>query len=193
MLRHPLTTLDAVLLRWLFGLTTIASIVLMVVLRWIGEPLKTPPIYLPWGLNDGILALQFARDPATAQEIIDCWHGGLLFRVGFGIGIGFLFIATYVLAISCGCIWAASIFRMRFDRLSVIAELIAWAILLAGILDVIKNLALLRQLLAGAASPWSEVAFWCAAIKFILVSLGLIYLLVAATYVGAVQFKQLKG
>ncbi|MEE8390887.1 MAG: hypothetical protein V3S14_08865 [Anaerolineae bacterium] len=60
--------------------------------------------------------------------------------------------------------------------------LLAWGQWLAALLDGVENTALWNILANGPSTPWPQVAWWCAAVKFTLVILGLIYAISGAVW-----------
>ena len=60
---------------------------------------------------------------------------------------------------------------------------LAWGQWLAAWFDAVENIALIAMLFGAVVSPWPQVAYWCAVIKFALVFLGLVY----AFYGGVVR------
>jgi hypothetical protein len=148
----------------------------MLTLSWIGRPLRTPPVYLPFGLTDGIVAFELAGDPQTAREIVDRWQGDLLLRAGFSLGLDYLFIVAYATALALACLWAVDQLRSRVAWLASLGIWLAWGQWLAGALDAVENGALVRQLLIAPSSPWAEIAYWSATFKFLLIFAGGAYL-----------------
>jgi hypothetical protein len=57
---------------------------------------------------------------------------------------------------------------------------LAWAQFAAALLDVVENYALIRVLLGTEQAIWPVIARWCAMPKFIIVALGLIYVIAGA-------------
>jgi hypothetical protein len=72
-------------------------------------------------------------------------------------------------------LWSARALRLRGWPLAGAGAPLAWGLLLAAALDAAENAALLTMLWGTVRAPWPQVSFWCAAIKFALVALGLIY------------------
>ncbi len=75
----------------------------------------------------------------------------------------FVFIVLYALGLSLACSLVAG---ATAGRLSVLAGLCAWAVLFAGGLDAIENLALLRVLSGHTEAPWPQLSTVCATLKF---------------------------
>jgi hypothetical protein len=82
----------------------------------------------------------------------------------------FVFLVLYPLAISLSCTLVAGSLP---DKASAIGMMIAWGVLLAGPLDAVENVSMLRQLAGHTASPWPQLSTVCAAVKFTLAAGGL--------------------
>jgi hypothetical protein len=82
---------------------------------------------------------------------------------------------AYALALSLGILLAASRHRGTFATLG---AWMGWGALAAPFFDALENFGLVRVLLYQTNSPWPEIAYWCATIKFALLALGLVYALV---------------
>jgi hypothetical protein len=65
---------------------------------------------------------------------------------------------------------------MRRWPLSGTGKYLTWGVCLAGVLDVIENIGLTVMLLVKVSSPWPQLAAVCAAGKFLLVALALLYI-----------------
>lgn len=175
---HPLDVLPPSQRGRLFGWSLAACSLTFATLWWIGRPLETMVIRLGPLRLKGILAFEFAGDPETAREIIACWKGEALTRAGFGLGLDYLFMVTYALVFSLACLWSRDVLRPRFPRLSGLGTGMAVASWLAAGADALENVALVRQLLAAPLSPWPEMAFGMASIKFALLALAAAFSLV---------------
>ena len=57
------------------------------------------------------------------------------------------------------------------------SNLLSWAVFLAAILDIIENIALVNILFGPLVSPWPEIARWCAIPKFVLIFIGIVYVI----------------
>ena len=86
------------------------------------------------------------------------------------------FLVTYSLFLSLSCIKLSEKFIGHKDWFSRIGVLVAWAQLLAAILDAIENYGLIRLLLGSQRELFSTLACYCAAVKFFFIFLGIFYL-----------------
>lgn len=150
------------------SVAAVASVLMIIVLRWQGRSLKTP-------VSPGaIIDLEFADTPLRLQELLTVWN---IYVVKGNIWLDFLFIVCYVLLLSiaseiCARKWREEIMQQLGFTLARVAYM-------AGILDIAENL-LMLQSVAGNFTPTSlQLTYYCAAVKFILVALILLYLLVS--------------
>ncbi|MFH1853082.1 MAG: hypothetical protein ABIA75_12130 [Candidatus Neomarinimicrobiota bacterium] len=126
----------------------------------------------------GIVTLEFAGDLATVKTILHSWQDDMFFA-GLSLGLDFLFLLAYSITIAVGCLLLADRLEKRQSLAARIGRWLAGGQLLAAGLDTIENLALVRLLAGSEAAFLPRLAAWCAAPKFLLVGLGLAYLLAA--------------
>ncbi len=125
----------------------------------------------------GIISFELAGSVAQAEEILESWNKDTRLHAAFNLGYDFLFIPVYVCTIALGCGIVSNTLRKRKRSLSSLGSLLAWGVILAGSLDVIENIALVKILYGSVASPWPEIAQWCAISKFGLVIFGLVFII----------------
>jgi len=153
-----------------FWLLFASMLLVGLVLSIIGAPLATDMA------PAGIISYELAGDITTAQNILDSWDEHARLTAALVQGIDFLFIPVYVATIGVGCGWAAYMIQRKRWPLSSLGTILAWAIIVAGIFDIIENIALIKMLLGHINTPLPQIAFWCAAAKFVLIILGLSYI-----------------
>ncbi len=170
--------------RRLFWLLLSLTLAVMVVLQAFGTPLQTDAAPL------GIVSYELAGDVATAAAILTSWDGEARIHAGFNLGLDYLFMLAYALTIALACLWGAAVLGQRWNLVGLAGVILAWLLGLAAILDAIENAALWHMLVRGAADPWPQIAFWCAAPKFAIVALGLVYALVAFLGWIALRFRR---
>lgn len=152
----------------LLGLTLVVWIILIL----LDAPLRNDAAPL------GIVSLELAGSGEGARSIIESWNKQQQVMAGASLGLDYLFLVLYPLAISqaCRCLATArqtGASPSRSSRLLVVARLQ----LLAGPLDAIENAALLMEF----ANPekidqWATIAWCCALPKFIVILIGLLYI-----------------
>ena len=94
----------------------------------------------------------------------------------FGLGIDYLFMPLYALALAIGTLLAAHRHAGWMRSLGAVA---GYAAFTAAIFDAIENYALLRVLLGEIQAAYPAIAAFCAIIKFGLILFGVFYGLVA--------------
>lgn len=147
------------------------SLTLMVIFGITGGPLNTSAA--PFG----VVSFELAGSPERAVEVLSSWdHVGRQWAA-FSLGLDFLFIPAYTVAIILGCALASRGIQTRDWPLAQGGRLLSIGVVLAGILDVVENISLLVILFGAVAAPWPQVAAWCAVPKFGLIFLALVYAL----------------
>ncbi len=165
--QHP----GAVIRVHLFFRYLFFTLLVMLALNWIGSPLTTQQA--PYG----IISYEFARTPQQANAIISSWDSPVMLRAAFSLGLDYLFMPLYAITISQACRWASSVLVKRRWPLSSAGEWLAGGMWLAAGLDATENIALTAFLFGAQQSFWPVIAYVCASIKFLLIFLGLVYLL----------------
>lgn len=180
-MKHPLEFISErarkplflVLLLWTFGLFAVMQI--------LNRPLITD------AAPSGIVSFEFAPTPERAFQIMVSWDNqasnqALIIRpllyAAFGLGFDYLFMPSYALIIALGVLLAMGRQRGWFASFG---AWIGWGSLAAALFDATENFALFRTLLYWQAdTPWPQIAFWCASVKFALIGLGVGYALLGA-------------
>jgi hypothetical protein len=122
-----------------------------------------------------ILDLELARTPENARSVIDDWgRNGVLDDARCDIYIDFGFILFYALFLALVCASAASHLAGRWRRAGTV---IAWAMLAAGVLDMLENAGMLFTI--AGTHTLAPIVFVCAAAKFELIAIGILFVFVA--------------
>jgi hypothetical protein len=160
-----------------FVLVLILTLTLLISLQALGSPLKTS------AAPAGIVSFEFAGTIDLAREIVDSWGTKGRVFAGLNLGLDFLFLVSYTMCIGLGCVLLARSVSDHSRILHSIGMILAWGQVGAGLLDSLENYALIRVLLGTELAHWPVVARWCAIPKFLLVALGLVFILLAAVLV----------
>ncbi len=152
----------------------IAVLLLGVIFGFVGKPLNTQAA--PFG----IVSFELAGNLSNASTILSSWDDNTKLRAAFIQGLDFLFIPIYVGVIALGSGRASNTLLRKSWPLERIGIPLDWAVVFAGVLDCIENIALLRLLFGQPVNPWPQIAFWCAAPKFVIVIVGTIYIVYGA-------------
>ena len=148
------------------------TLVLMFVLLRIDAPLQTDAAPM------GIVSYELAGSVDGAQRILDSWDPTARLYAAFSLGLDYLYMPAYAIAIGLACAWAAELWSKRLGWLAVVGVGLAWGLMVAALCDAVENVALVTMLLSGVREPWPAVAFGCAALKFALIGGGLVYALI---------------
>jgi hypothetical protein len=178
-MNHPFPWLVDHRAVWL-GLLWAATLALATVLSIRGKSLQTPDA------PRGVLSLELAWSQAGADAVLGSWSESLRDEARTQIRLDFLFLVVYPLALSLSCAWLA---ESPLDSMAPAGVFIAWAVLLAGPLDLIENVTMLRMISAGATTALARLAAWCAGLKFTLVFAALGYLVLQGLAVAGAKLK----
>ena len=142
------------------------TIVLSLALRFVGP-------FVP-----NIVDFEFAGTVAQVTGILTAWDAVAKFRAGFNLGLDYLYMPLYSTTIALACIWGARVLRGKvWNGIGII---LAWCLWLAAIFDAVENYALVTMLFGAVVDPYPQIAQVCAACKFSLILLGLVYCALAA-------------
>lgn len=168
--RHPFQWLDESRWRHAFIVLTILTLSLSYALTSSGRPLKTA------AAPNGIVSFELAGNLTNAVAMIDSWDEPARVAAGLNLGLDYLYLIAYPLAIGLGCLLVARRFRPS-GIASMAGVLLSWTLPVAGVLDAIENYALIHLLTGSRDELFPAVAYWCAAPKFAIVIAGLAYVL----------------
>ncbi|MFZ5822384.1 MAG: hypothetical protein ACOYYJ_21040 [Chloroflexota bacterium] len=146
---------------------------LFAVFRVLNAPLVTS------AAPSGIVAFELAGNIKNTMGIIASWDQTARLFAAFGLGLDYLFMPCYALALSLGTLLAAGRHRGWFKTLGALA---GWGALAAALFDAVENFILWKILLGAWVSPLPELAAACAQVKFGLLALGLLYALAGAVW-----------
>ena len=125
--------------------------------------------------KNGILSFELAKDFNISKTILNSWNTKSKICAGISLGLDFLFLMIYPLLIALlihklnEIIWKGHSFYL-------VGIILLFSQLLTTILDTIENIGLIQLLLGSTNSNWSLIAYYCAFIKFTIISITLIYL-----------------
>ena len=169
--RHPFEWLTKSNQKRAFFLLLIITLAVMAALRCYDTHLKTN------AAPNGIVSYEFARTLPVAQSMIESWGEQGKIYAGLSLGLDYLFFIAYAGTIGLGCVLTGQKLSEKFVFANVIGAILAWGLIIAGLLDAVENYALIKILLGSLQEFWLTIAWFCAAPKFALVGFGLIYLL----------------
>ena len=174
-MRHPLEFVPTPY-RFRFFLTFLfLTLILFAIFRVLDEPLRTD------AAPNGIVSFELARTPEKAFQIMVSWVPNSVEQpnidrikaylyAAFGLGIDYLFMPTYALALAFGTLLITQKHRGWLQFLGMLA---GYGALIAPLFDAGENFALLRVLLGMYQSSFPAIAAYCAIAKFALLIFGL--------------------
>ena len=186
-MQHPLEFVPTEYRRPFFFTFLFLTLVLFAIFRVLDKPLRTD------AAPNGIVSFELAGDSQTARSITDSWKqtGRSLGSVAgqsnadivnlpyafaaFGLGIDYLFMPLYALALAFGTLLAA---QKHEGWIQSIGALAGYGAFVAALFDAVENFALWRVLLGAIESAYPAIAAFCATVKFALLLFGLVYGLV---------------
>jgi len=127
---------------------------------------------------DGIVTFELARTADAARLILDSWDARAREAAMLLQGVDFLFLVAYPLSFSLA---AVRLGRRLGGRWQGIGVFLSWAVLLAAPLDLVENLALIRQIEFGANDTAAWLAWACAVPKFALVGVATVFVLASGS------------
>lgn len=175
-MRHPLEFVPQAARKRLFLTFLVLTLSLFAVFRVLDQPLRTP------AAPNGIVSFELAGTPEKAFQIMVSWEPvdfqqpdilrirGYLFAA-FGLGIDYLFMPIYALALGFGTLLAAGRHGGWLRSLGAVAGYGAFA---AALFDAVENYALFQVLSGAFNSSYPMIAAVCAALKFGLLAFGLL-------------------
>jgi hypothetical protein len=187
-MRHPLEFIPDAFRKQIFFTLLALTLSLFAVFRVLDQPLRTPVA------PNGIVSFELAGNVQTARAITDSWKQMSLLLssvagqpnpdivnlsyvlAAFGLGIDYLFMPLYSFALAFGTLLAAGRHAGWLRSLGAVAGYGAFA---AAVFDALENYALFQILLNKIYSPYPEIAYYCAALKFGFLIFGLLYVLAA--------------
>jgi len=170
---HPFTWLSSQRYKKAFAILLISTIIAMAGLQVLDGYLKTD------AAPHGIVSFEFAGSLTRAEAMLASWNSQARIAAGLSLGLDYLFLFAYAGAIGLGCVLTAK-FWFQLAPIGIrIGHALAWGQMGAALLDVVENFSLARVLLGAQTDLWPLVAFWCAGPKFVIVALGLAYVLIS--------------
>ena len=186
-MRHPLEFVPQEYRKRFFVTFLFLTLTLFAVFRVLDKPLRTSTA------PNGIVSFELAGSVEQARAITDEWKSFSLLLssvagqsnpdvvnipyafAAFGLGIDYLFMPVYAFALAFGTLLAVHKHSGWLKSLGAVAGYGAFA---AALFDAIENYALFQILLYRIHSPYPELAYYCASIKFGLLIFGIVFALV---------------
>lgn len=143
----------------------------IIVMRSFDAPLKNDIC------KNGIVSFELAKDLDKTVKILDSWDANAKMNAGLSMGFDFLFLLMY------SSFMALLIFNInnrlwKNNTFHKLGNLLIVLIFMAAFFDMIENMALIKLLLGDLVQTWSSIAYYFAAIKFVIILICITYLLV---------------
>ncbi len=158
---HPYQGLSPPLRKRLLIGFALLSLLCMLALQRINESIR-------------IVDFELAGSLARANEIMHSWPEGGAVDAAMGIGLDYLFLLAYPIALGLATVQVAH--SMRFGRWRNLGYLLASLLLAAGLLDAVENFALYQIVMGQGTEYLAKIARFCAIPKFLIVILSVLYL-----------------
>lgn len=164
-MKHPLEFIPQSSRKLLFYFFLAMTLVIFAIFRVLDQPLRTA------AAPNGIVSFELARTVAASRSMVDSWDVNARLFAAFGLGLDYLFMPVYALALSLGLLLAIG---ERKNWYTAFAAWMGWGAFAATLFDATENYALWHILSGGAISPYPAIAAWCATFKFTLLIVGLV-------------------
>jgi hypothetical protein len=127
--------------------------------------------------GESIVAFEFAGSVDRAEEILDTWRAeGVIDEAKTIQVLDLIYPLVYALAFAGACIAASGAWeRAGRPRIARTGVAMAWVAFAAAGFDYLENLGLGVSLWDEPASPWPQLAFGAAVVKFASIGLSLLY------------------
>lgn len=168
-MRHPLDFISPANRKPVFLPLLALTLILFVVFRVLDAPLRTS------AAPNGIVSYELAGNIKPAVEILGSWDARAQLFAAFGLGLDYLFMPAYALALSLGILLAAGRHPGAFAK---IGAWLGWGALAAALFDALENFALWQFMLGDFQALWPSLAANCTTVKFSLLIVGLLYALI---------------
>tara|TARA_R110001632_G_scaffold47202_6_gene119623 strand:+ start:22911 stop:23459 length:549 start_codon:yes stop_codon:yes gene_type:complete len=125
----------------------------------------------------GIVSFELAGDLETVGSYLNSWGEQGKIAVSLGLGFDFLFPIAYTSFIGI-LIHKLNVRLWLNTSFFTFGNFLIWATFLAGIFDYIENIGLINLVLGDMEQHWVSIAFYFATIKFIIILIGILYILI---------------
>ncbi len=168
-MRHPLEFIPQNLRKPLFYFFFVFTIVIFGVFRLLDAPLQTS------AAPSGIVSFELARTFDSSQAMTYSWDSTARLFAAFGLGLDYLFMPVYALALSLGLLLTG---YEKPNWYRAVTAWLGWGAFSAALFDMVENYALWRVLTGSLDPVFPQIAAFCATIKFTLLIAGLLVALV---------------
>jgi len=136
-MKHPFELVSPALSKRLLAVFASLSLAILAVFQFLDRLLKTR------AAPAGIISLELARSPAEAAQIVSAWSLPARLDAAFGLGLDYLFMPVYALALSFATLLAL---RRSAGWVQTLGRWLGWAVWLAAACDALENISLYASL-----------------------------------------------
>jgi len=180
----PLQFLTTKTIRILLMMALLLTAYNWYILKEIGTSLYN--IHAPWG----IVSFEFAGTLDQARDIMNSWNDNARIDAMFSLKVDFVFLFLYSTALALSCVlWLKTYQQGTF--LYNLGIGLAWGQWLAAIFDAVENYVLLQILSGTSLEIYPIIAFISASVKFLLVGLGVLYMIYSWLFMIYFKIKDL--
>jgi hypothetical protein len=137
-----------------------------------GNPLKTE------AAPSGIISFELIGTLEGSQFIINSWQKGKMTYAGINMGLDFLFLSLYSITIALSCLLISVRLPEHWICFKKLGVWMAVGVIIAALLDIVENIALIKLLLGSENELLPVLAKWCAIPKFLMVLLAIVYVII---------------
>jgi len=159
----------------------IVALSLLAVVTFIGIGATNRPLQTVTA-PEGVLSLQFAGTPDRAEAVVASWDEKQRIYAAFNTGLDYLFLAVYSPLLGLICAYLARVHAAASRWATATGHTLAWAVLVAGLLDGVENYGLLRLLLDPRDAALARLTTVCATVKFGLILVAVSYVLFSSAW-----------
>ena len=116
------------------------------------------------------------RRVVPAREMLETWGEEGVRAARRQTVLDYPFLLCYSCLIALGIV---AVLRNARGGVAALGRGLAWCQWIAALLDAVENAGLLIILSGRPETPWPQIAFYCAGLKFALITVGVLYILIA--------------
>ena len=173
-MKHPFELLSPSAFRWLYWTLLAVTAGLAALLGSLGQ------VYSAKETADGrsfdVIDFELAHTPAAAREMMETWGEEGVRAARRQTVLDYPFLLCYSCLIALGII---AVLHNARGGVAALGRGLAWCQWIAALLDAVENAGLLIILSGRPETPWPQIAFYCAGLKFALITVGVLYILIA--------------
>jgi hypothetical protein len=148
------------------------GVILFLALGYFNKPLVTEIA------PNGIVSFELAKDINTSISIISSWDLNAKINAGLSLGIDFLYLVIYSIFFATSCYLISQKYINKNNWMFKTGLLLTKLQFVAALFDAIENIALIKLLIGSNNGIYSSIAFYFASIKFLIIALGIVYIII---------------